>query len=75
MIEHAQANVLVPSSCANISNSGCGVTVSRTFQVALGDSRRMSVMAAAAASGHVQIMRYLSYTQVRVDPLDEECWG
>lgn len=35
-------------------------------QIALGDSRRLSVMGAAAASGHVQIMRYLAFTQV--------CW-
>lgn len=33
-------------------------------QVALGDSRRLSVMAAAATSGHIQIMRYLAFTQV-----------
>ena len=33
-------------------------------QVALGDGRRLSVMGAAAASGHIQIMRYLTFTQV-----------
>ncbi|CAM9982050.1 unnamed protein product, partial [Laminaria digitata] len=31
--------------------------------IALGDSRKMSVIAAAAASGHIHIMRYLAFSQ------------
>lgn len=34
------------------------------LQIALGDSGKRSVIAAAAASGHIHIMRYLAFTQV-----------
>ncbi|CAM9924888.1 unnamed protein product [Ectocarpus sp. 4 AP-2014] len=41
----------------------CPLFLDREKKIALGDSRRLSVMGAAAASGHVQIMRYLAFTQ------------
>ncbi|CAM9545581.1 unnamed protein product [Ascophyllum nodosum] len=41
----------------------CPLFLDRAKKVALGDGRRLSVMGAAAASGHIQIMRYLTFTQ------------
>eukprot|EP00752_Nemacystus_decipiens_P003484 g3217.t1 len=41
----------------------CPLFLDREKKIALGDSRRQSVMGAAAAAGHIQIMRYLAFTQ------------